>query len=179
MIRRPPRSTLFPYTTLFRSRPRPVRIDFSTSVKPGEQEAFERAYTTVTQRIGDSRGYVREELLRDTSGLRYHIFAEWESEDDFVQWVEDPSHMAAGAPLARWHSVEFRREVLEIRQRPDADSDFPPLPPPGGDGEVERVRVDSAVAVEPWEQEAFELAYLAAAQLARSAPGHAREELLR
>src|SRR2546430_6470689 len=24
MIRRPPRSTLFPYTTLFRSRPRPV-----------------------------------------------------------------------------------------------------------------------------------------------------------
>ncbi|MGY1777343.1 FAD-dependent monooxygenase [Geodermatophilus sp. SYSU D00804] len=158
---------------------RPVRIDFSTSVAPGEQVAFERAYTTVTQRIGDSRGYVREELLRDASGLRYHIFAEWESEDDFVQWVEDPSHMAAGAPLARWHSVEFRREVLEIRQRTDPDADFPPLPPPGGDVEVARVRVDSAVAVEPWEQEAFELAYLAAAQLARSAPGHAREELLR
>ncbi|PRY47768.1 2-polyprenyl-6-methoxyphenol hydroxylase-like FAD-dependent oxidoreductase [Geodermatophilus tzadiensis] len=158
---------------------RPVRIDFSTSVAPGERVAFERAYTTVTQRIGDSRGYVREELLRDASGLRYHIFAEWRSEQDFVDWVEDPSHMAAGAPLARWHSVEFRREVLEIRQRPDADADFPPLLPPGGDVEVARVRVDSAVAVEPWEQEAFELAYLAAAQLARSAPGHAREELLR
>ncbi|SDD40887.1 2-polyprenyl-6-methoxyphenol hydroxylase [Geodermatophilus telluris] len=158
---------------------RPVRIDFSTSVAPGEQVAFERAYTTVTQRIGDSRGYVREELLRDASGLRYHIFAEWESEDDFVAWVEDPSHMAAGAPLARWHSVEFRREVLEIRQRTDPEEDFPPLSPPGGDVEVARVRVDSAVTVEPWEQEAFELAYLAAAQLARSAPGHAREELLR
>src|SRR5206468_10151599 len=26
MIRRPPRSTLFPYTTLFRSRPRPSRM---------------------------------------------------------------------------------------------------------------------------------------------------------
>src|SRR6266540_4895694 len=26
MIRRPPRSTLFPYTTLFRSEPRPTRI---------------------------------------------------------------------------------------------------------------------------------------------------------
>ncbi|WNV75801.1 FAD-dependent monooxygenase [Geodermatophilus sp. DSM 44513] len=160
-------------------RGRPVRIDFSTSVKPGEQVAFERAYKTVTERIGDSRGYVREELLRDAAGLRYHIFAEWESEDDFVQWVEDPSHMAAGAPLARWHSVEFRREVLEIRQRPDADADFPPLASPGGDVEVDRVRVDTAVAVEPWEAEAFELAYLAAAQLARRAPGHAREELLR
>jgi 2-polyprenyl-6-methoxyphenol hydroxylase-like FAD-dependent oxidoreductase/heme-degrading monooxygenase HmoA len=173
------RSTFTVLATVDAERPRPVRIDFSTSVKPGEQEAFERAYTTVTQRIGDSRGYVREELLRDASGLRYHIFAEWESEDDFVQWVEDPSHMAAGAPLARWHSVEFRREVLEIRQRPDADADFPALLSPGGDVEVERVRIDSAVAVEPWEQEAFELAYLAAAQLARSAPGHGREELLR
>ncbi|MBM7806743.1 2-polyprenyl-6-methoxyphenol hydroxylase-like FAD-dependent oxidoreductase/heme-degrading monooxygenase HmoA [Geodermatophilus bullaregiensis] len=171
------RSTFTVLATVEAERRRPVRIDFSTSVKPGEQVAFERAYRTVTERIGDSRGYVREELLRD--GLRYHIFAEWESEDDFVQWVEDPSHMAAGAPLARWHSVEFRREVLEIRQRPDADADFPPLLSPGGDVEVERVRVDSAVAVEPWEQEAFELAYLAAAQLARRAPGHAREELLR
>ncbi|SNS55004.1 2-polyprenyl-6-methoxyphenol hydroxylase [Geodermatophilus pulveris] len=160
-------------------QPRPVRIDFSTSVKPGEQEAFERAYRTVTERIGDARGYVREELLRDAAGLRYHIFAEWESEDDFVQWVEDPSHMAAGAPLARWHSVEFRREVLEIRRRPDADTDFPSLASPGGDVEVDRVRIDTAVAVEPWEAEAFELAYLAAAQLARSVPGHAREELLR
>src|SRR3712207_8056385 len=26
MIRRPPRSTLFPYTTLFRSRPRPAQL---------------------------------------------------------------------------------------------------------------------------------------------------------
>ncbi|MEX5721110.1 FAD-dependent monooxygenase [Geodermatophilus maliterrae] len=173
------RSTFTVLATMDAERRRPVRIDFSTSVKPGEQAAFERAYRTVTERIGDSRGYVREELLRDASGLRYHIFAEWESEDDFVQWVEDPSHMAAGAPLARWHSVEFRREVLEIRQRPDADADFPPLLSPGGDVEVERVRIDTAVAVEPWEQEAFELAYLAAAQLARSAPGHAREELLR
>jgi len=173
------RSTFAVLATVPAEPRRPVRIDFSTSVKPGEQAAFERAYRTVTERIGDSIGYVREELLRDASGLRYHIFAEWESEDDFVQWVEDPSHMAAGAPLARWHSVEFRREVLEIRRRPDADADFPLLLSPGGDVEVERVRVDTAVAVEPWEQEAFELAYLAAAQLARSAPGHAREELLR
>src|SRR2546430_13714626 len=28
MIRRPPRSTLFPYTTLFRSRPRPLQQPF-------------------------------------------------------------------------------------------------------------------------------------------------------
>src|SRR3712207_8800711 len=34
MIRRPPRSTLFPYTTLFRSHLRQVRVD-----EPGRQEA--------------------------------------------------------------------------------------------------------------------------------------------
>src|SRR5438270_1943366 len=33
MIRRPPRSTLFPYTTLFRSR-RAMRSDFAMSVVP-------------------------------------------------------------------------------------------------------------------------------------------------
>src|SRR5690349_24002408 len=38
MIRRPPRSTLFPYTTLFRSRPRPrpVRRDGGRPVRGGQ-----------------------------------------------------------------------------------------------------------------------------------------------
>src|SRR3712207_7356332 len=34
MIRRPPRSTLFPYTTLFRSRSRPTRDVNPTSLPP-------------------------------------------------------------------------------------------------------------------------------------------------
>src|SRR5258707_4380271 len=35
MIRRPPRSTLFPYTTLFRSRPGNVRNDRGVGACPG------------------------------------------------------------------------------------------------------------------------------------------------
>src|SRR5437588_1152219 len=35
MIRRPPRSTLFPYTTLFRSRPRVVAIDPARRARRG------------------------------------------------------------------------------------------------------------------------------------------------
>src|SRR2546422_6481210 len=49
MIRRPPRSTLFPYTTLFRSRVRQVQLDelfaLLSAVKDGEvseAEAIER-----------------------------------------------------------------------------------------------------------------------------------------
>src|SRR5687768_17811143 len=34
MIRRPPRSTLFPYTTLFRSPPRPVRVGNTNKESP-------------------------------------------------------------------------------------------------------------------------------------------------
>src|SRR3712207_7843393 len=40
MIRRPPRSTLFPYTTLFRSRVlRLLRADGAAHVVPGEERA--------------------------------------------------------------------------------------------------------------------------------------------
>src|SRR5258708_27460838 len=37
MIRRPPRSTLFPYTTLFRSRPRPTGRRYGTSPVPSRR----------------------------------------------------------------------------------------------------------------------------------------------
>src|SRR3712207_7477367 len=33
MIRRPPRSTLFPYTTLFRSQPREARVDLVAAMR--------------------------------------------------------------------------------------------------------------------------------------------------
>src|SRR5256885_11045984 len=39
MIRRPPRSTLFPYTTLFRSRPGPVQLDEENPL-PGPELGF-------------------------------------------------------------------------------------------------------------------------------------------
>src|SRR3712207_8040979 len=37
MIRRPPRSTLFPYTTLFRSRPHPARLAPLRTEQPIEE----------------------------------------------------------------------------------------------------------------------------------------------
>src|SRR2546426_5570942 len=45
MIRRPPRSTLFPYTTLFRSRSRPVHGAYNTrmiSVRDGQAQILAR-----------------------------------------------------------------------------------------------------------------------------------------
>src|SRR3712207_9441946 len=42
MIRRPPRSTLFPYTTLFRSRPRGNPGDEDVRARPGSTGALPR-----------------------------------------------------------------------------------------------------------------------------------------
>src|SRR5256885_16789712 len=44
MIRRPPRSTLFPYTTLFRSPTRTTRL---LSIRPREPQRFHALETTV------------------------------------------------------------------------------------------------------------------------------------
>src|SRR2546427_7016636 len=46
MIRRPPRSTLFPYTTLFRSRNRPA----ASSAPPGSRKSQFGAYSSMNRR---------------------------------------------------------------------------------------------------------------------------------
>src|SRR3712207_8290250 len=48
MIRRPPRSTLFPYTTLFRSYLARSGVDVTLFVKPAHAAAFERSEVQVT-----------------------------------------------------------------------------------------------------------------------------------
>src|SRR2546430_6841873 len=69
MIRRPPRSTLFPYTTLFRSRDRPIRQRHEMKEESAErqmhqheeQSALERERTAERQTIGEEHhGSCRE-----------------------------------------------------------------------------------------------------------------------
>ncbi|MCZ2827249.1 FAD-dependent oxidoreductase [Modestobacter sp. VKM Ac-2986] len=95
-----------------------VRIDISTRVGEGEEEAFERAYAVVAGRLQGTPGLIREELLREPGTGLYHIFAEWESDQDFRNWVDDPSHADRTGPIIRWLSVFFERKLYEIRHRP-------------------------------------------------------------
>src|SRR2546422_6731531 len=57
MIRRPPRSTLFPYTTLFRSRDEPQPFDKpeTTTEKP---PAFTSSLDRKSTRLNSSHGYI-------------------------------------------------------------------------------------------------------------------------
>src|SRR3712207_8179767 len=64
MIRRPPRSTLFPYTTLFRSHPRAQRPGaLLARVAVGERQVHRRRAQRVDD--GDERGEAEERELRE------------------------------------------------------------------------------------------------------------------
>src|SRR3712207_7722471 len=69
MIRRPPRSTLFPYTTLFRSAPRELFLAFVPGQRP--DEGLLDSPDGVVLQVG----IVREEDLRDERlvSLRLHL----------------------------------------------------------------------------------------------------------
>src|SRR2546422_5845728 len=66
MIRRPPRSTLFPYTTLFRSHPRDVEHGVAlllgelgiVRIADGELEVFHRRVDRKSTRLNSSHGYI-------------------------------------------------------------------------------------------------------------------------
>src|SRR3712207_8337918 len=64
MIRRPPRSTLFPYTTLFRSQDPFITVFYATDLKEGVNKAM-----ALTRRAleGSSRYYNVVQRLRDIS----------------------------------------------------------------------------------------------------------------
>src|SRR6266853_6572095 len=65
MIRRPPRSTLFPYTTLFRSRP-PRPGDGES--RPGDGRAPARGAAALAERLAVARGLDRHRR----AGRRLH-----------------------------------------------------------------------------------------------------------
>src|SRR5256884_4842680 len=60
MIRRPPRSTLFPYTTLFRSRTVLGRRGQSAHRKQGDQYHDERQIETPRRRAEHGSSFMRE-----------------------------------------------------------------------------------------------------------------------
>src|SRR2546427_3099102 len=69
MIRRPPRSTLFPYTTLFRSGP-PQRLDEDLHV-PDQLWRGEQQHVPLDGRaIERPRARERQQLLRDRKSTR-------------------------------------------------------------------------------------------------------------
>src|SRR5688572_32069641 len=70
MIRRPPRSTLFPYTTLFRSQRRADIAEQQEQHDDDEQGAFEQVLLDGPDRALDQFGAVVDRLGRDAGRQR-------------------------------------------------------------------------------------------------------------
>src|SRR6266536_2623408 len=92
MIRRPPRSTLFPYTTLFRSRALPLRPSARLAV----------------------RGDGLRRVLRDRKSTRLNSSHEWISYAVFCLKKKNEEGTADAVwVVGRWLAVEARRSVLD------------------------------------------------------------------
>src|SRR5260370_10375339 len=72
MIRRPPRSTLFPYTTLFRSSPGGTTMPSSSLFTSSAANPFSVA-TTGTPAVATEKGFAAERSEEHTSELQSHL----------------------------------------------------------------------------------------------------------
>src|SRR2546422_9730896 len=110
MIRRPPRSTLFPYTTLFRS------LDLRVG-------AAEEIHETIDARLGEvagpveAIGWIGRHRIRDECGAGLFGIAPVSRAESHPADVEIPD-------LPGWHAPQHLREHQELfalARRPDRD----------------------------------------------------------
>jgi len=116
-----------------------IRVAVTVTVPEGQEEAYEKAYLTVAERMRGTPGHVREELLREPGTGTYHIFAEWEDEASFHAWTDDQSHMEKTGPLIPFICENFKRATYHIVARPEERASAPPV--------VERSTVDGSTDV--------------------------------
>ncbi len=98
-----------------------IRVMVTVTVGEGEMEAYERAYLKVAERVRMTPGHVQEELLWEPGTRTFHLFAEWEDEQSFNAWVDNPAHLEQTGPLAPYLiGGDFKRAIYHVRARPEA-----------------------------------------------------------
>src|SRR2546430_7246221 len=104
MIRRPPRSTLFPYTTLFRSHPPGQaieRIERLTLSEPGDQGSRQRERRHPVEVVDLPRTHA---LLDFRQGAQLHQLLPSSPQ-------VDPRHVARGGPVP---AIELDHHVIQL-----------------------------------------------------------------
>ncbi|WP_246001775.1 FAD-dependent oxidoreductase [Allorhizocola rhizosphaerae] len=138
-------------------QPLRIRVAVKVTVPEGKEEAYERAYLKVAERMRGTPGHTREELLREVGTNNYVLFAEWENETAFNAWADDPAHMDQTAPLLPYLLESFERTTFEIVARPEEQlpdiasevkvPELPPTPVVAVEREAPGERVDTDVLV--------------------------------
>jgi len=107
MIRRPPRSTLFPYTTLFRSRTgSPVRQQHDNTTYPAAFGVFQKTDAVPSDAAA---ALARDEITEP--GLRRYIAESAAIEDRTRREI---TRQAAGRPLLVWGTGTHTQRLLAI-----------------------------------------------------------------
>ena len=106
-----------------------VRVMVTVTVGEGEEEAFERAYLKVVERVRETPGYIQEELLWEPGTRTYHILAEWEDEQSFHTWVDNPAHMEQTGPLVPYLMAgDLQRTTFHVKARVEERDSPGPVP---------------------------------------------------
>src|SRR2546430_12117442 len=100
MIRRPPRSTLFPYTTLFRSLADPI-IDEAIEAGPGHVVRYSGYGTNANIGAIDDRSEEHTSELQSQSNLVCRLLLEKKNPADRIQRRRRPASRRQHVPLCR------------------------------------------------------------------------------
>lgn len=100
-----------------------VRVLVFAEIRPGEEEAFERAFAEVAARMKGTPGHIRDELLRDVRDPQSYVVAgEWTSREAFQTWFDDPRHPETTAPMNRYWAGTARHGIWEMPVRVEPTS---------------------------------------------------------
>ena len=109
-----------------------TRVLVSATIRPGDEEAFERDYAAMTARMKGTPGLVGDELLRhstgedvmpgaepsaDPGGTGYILLSEWESKEKFLAWEDAPIHMQTTTPMRPYWAGRVERIIYEVAHR--------------------------------------------------------------
>ncbi|WP_372410350.1 antibiotic biosynthesis monooxygenase [Streptomyces luteireticuli] len=98
-----------------------IRVMMTAVIAPADQQAFEAAYLQVTEKVRGTPGHLRDVLLRDSADpTQYCLLAEWESEEVFHAWADDPGHIKQSAAMYPFWASTFRRRIYEVRETLDS-----------------------------------------------------------
>src|SRR2546427_10954156 len=114
MIRRPPRSTLFPYTTLFRSAPEPPVLDFRVPPRPDQ---IQYGRDNVLKRLKIEKGDVERALAQAPvvvsgtyeTGAQEHVYLETQG---MIAWLEDQVLVVKGSMQCPYYVLSALKHAL-------------------------------------------------------------------
>lgn len=96
----------------------PARVLVFAEIKPGDEEAFEQAFSEVATRMKGAPGHVRDELLRDVRNpSAYVLLGDWTSLEEFQAWFDAPEHPDTTTPMRRYWAGRARHSLWEVAVR--------------------------------------------------------------